>query len=68
MTENAKLNFRIARLRYQMKGTQSDIRLLIGAGLDCAPAADRLRRMQADLLALIARRDEFVREEFRCPA
>ena len=56
MTQVANLNFRIARLRYQMSATQSDMRLLTNAGLDCANASKRLRRMQADLLALIAER------------
>jgi outer membrane murein-binding lipoprotein Lpp len=56
MTQVANLNFRIARLRYQMKVAQSDIRLLTNAGLDCAHASERLRRMQVDLLALIAER------------
>lgn len=32
MTKLANLNFRIARLRYQMKGVQSDIRLLTMPG------------------------------------
>ena len=63
MTKLANLNFRIARLRYQMKAAQSDIRLLTNAGLDCANASTRLRRMQADLLALIAEREALV-----CPA
>lgn len=63
MTDNANLNFKISRLRYQMKGAQSDIRLLTNAGLDCANASERLRRMQADLLALIAKR-----EAPACPA
>ncbi len=40
-----------------MKGVQSDIRLLTNAGLDCANASMRLRRMQADLLVLIAERE-----------
>jgi hypothetical protein len=63
MTKLANLNFRIARLRYQMKGVQSDIWLLTNAGLDCANVAMRLRRMHADLLALIAER-----EALACPA
>ncbi|WP_441241594.1 hypothetical protein [Tardiphaga sp. 768_D3_N2_1] len=63
MTKLANLNFRIARLRYQMSGVQSDIRLLTSAGLDCANASMRLRRMQADLLVLIAER-----EVVACPA
>jgi hypothetical protein len=63
MTKLANLNFRIARLRYQMKGVQSDIRLLTNAGLDCANASMRLQRMQADLLALIAEC-----EVLACPA
>jgi hypothetical protein len=62
MTESAKLNFRIARLRHQMRGTQADIRLLSSAGLDCTNAAARLARMQGDLLALIAQR-----EALSCP-
>lgn len=57
MTERAKLNFMISRLRYQMRGVQSDIRMLTNAGLDCADASERLARMQAELLALIAERD-----------
>ena len=57
MTESAKLNFRIGRLRYQMRGTQADIRLLTTAGLDCANAAARLARMQSELLGLIAQRE-----------
>jgi hypothetical protein len=63
MTPLAKLNFRISRLRFQMRGMQSDIRLLSNAGLDCANAAARLARMQAELLALIAER-----EALACPA
>jgi hypothetical protein len=62
MTESAKLNFRIARLRHQMRGTQADIRLLSNAGLDCRNGAARLTRMQAELLALIAQR-----EALSCP-
>jgi hypothetical protein len=57
MTENAKLNFLISRLRYQMRGVQSDIRMLTHAGLDCANASARLARMQIELLALIAERE-----------
>lgn len=63
MTRLATLNFKISRLRYQMKGMQSDIRLLTNAGLDCSQASERLRRMQADLLVLIAER-----EGLTCPA
>lgn len=59
MNQNDNLNFKIARLRHQMKGAQSDIRLLTNAGLDCANASERLRRMQAELLMLIARRQTF---------
>lgn len=62
MTESAKLNFRIARLRHQMRGTQADIRSLSGAGIDCTNAAARLARMQGELLELIARR-----EALSCP-
>ena len=62
MNESAKLNFRTSRLRFQMRGTQADIRLLTSAGLDCANAAARLARMQAELLALIAQR-----EALACP-
>ena len=62
MTDSAKLNFRIARLRHQMRGTQADIRLLSNAGLDCANAAARLTRMQGELLTLIAQR-----EALACP-
>jgi len=56
MTELAKLNFRIARLRQRMRGMQSDIRLLTDAGLDCSDACERLRRTQREMLELIARR------------
>ena len=63
MTRLAKLNFMISRLRFQMRGVQADIRLLSNAGLDCANAAARLARMQAELLALIAER-----EALKCPA
>ncbi len=63
MTRLAKLNFTISRLRFRMRGTQADIRLLSSAGLDCANAAARLARMQAELLALIAER-----EALKCPA
>jgi outer membrane murein-binding lipoprotein Lpp len=68
MTQVANLNFRIARLRYQMKATQSDIRLLTNAGMDCAHASERLRRMQADLLALIAERQARTRPASVSPA
>jgi hypothetical protein len=57
MTQLATLNFKIGRLRFQMKGMQSDIRLLTEAELDCTHASERLRRMQSDLLALIAERE-----------
>jgi hypothetical protein len=57
MTKLANLNFKIARLRHQMRGVQSDIRQLTNAGIDCANAAARLRRMQGDLLRLIEERD-----------
>lgn len=57
MTDLAKLNFRIARLRTRMRGMQADIRMLTSAGLDCASACDRLRRTQQEVLALIAVRD-----------
>jgi hypothetical protein len=63
MTQLAKLNFRIARLRFQMRGLQGDVRLLSNAGLDCSNAAARLARMQSELLALIA-----AREAMACPA
>jgi hypothetical protein len=63
MTEIANLNFRIARLRYRMRGAQADIRHLTNAGLDCANASRRLRRMLIDLLALIV-----AREALACPA
>jgi len=56
MTELAKLNFRIARLRQRMRGMQSDIRLLTNAGLDCSDACERLRRTQREMLELINRR------------
>lgn len=56
MTDLAKLNFRIARLRTRMRGMQSDIRMLTNAGLDCADACDRLRRTQREILELIAKR------------
>ena len=57
MTELAKLNFRIARLRHQIRGMQSDIRQLTNAGLDCSDACDRLRRTQREMLDLIAARN-----------
>jgi hypothetical protein len=57
MTKLANLNFKIARLRHQMRGVQSDIRQLTNAGIDCANAAARLGRMQGDLLTLIGERD-----------
>jgi hypothetical protein len=63
MNEIANLNFKIGRLRHQMRGTQSDIRLLTNAGLDCANASERLRQMQFALLTLIAKR-----EALGCPA
>ncbi len=56
MTDLAKLNFRIARLRTRMRGMQSDIRLLTDAGLDCTDACERLRRTQREMLDLIAGR------------
>jgi len=68
MTKLATLNFKISRLRFRMGGVQSDIRLLTNAGLDCSHASGRLRRMQADLLALIAQRESLRREGLRCPA
>ena len=56
MTDLAKLNFRIARLRQRMRGMQSDIRMLTNAGLDCTDACERLQRTQREMLELIARR------------
>jgi hypothetical protein len=57
MTDLAKLNFRIARLRHRMRGMQSDIRLLTNAGLDCTNACARLRQTQREVLELIMTRD-----------
>ncbi len=56
MSDLAKLNFRIARLRTRMRGMQSDIRLLTNAGLDCTDACERLQRTQREMLELIAKR------------
>ncbi len=64
----ATLNFKISRLRFLMGGVQSDIRLLTHAGLDCTHASSRLRRMQVDLLAVIAERESLRCESPRCPA
>lgn len=61
MTEIANLNFKIARLRHQMRGMQSDIRHLTNAGIDCAKAAARLGRMQDDLMKLIEQRNQIER-------
>lgn len=57
MTELAKINFRIVRLRTRIRGMQSDIRRLTNAGLDCGNTCERLRRTQRELLELIAQRD-----------
>jgi hypothetical protein len=57
MSDLAKINFRIVRLRARMRGMQSDIRVLTNAGLDCANACERLRRTQRELLELIIARD-----------
>ncbi len=57
MSDLAKINFRIVRLRARMRGMQSDIRMLTNAGLDCSSACERLRRTQRDLLDLIVARD-----------
>lgn len=57
MTELAKINFRIVRLRTRIRGMQSDIRGLTNAGFDCGNACERLRRTQRELLELIAQRD-----------
>jgi hypothetical protein len=59
MSDLAKLNFRIARLRTRMRGMQSDIRHLTNAGLDCTDACERLRRTQREVLELIAERSMF---------
>ncbi|QUS40231.1 hypothetical protein RPMA_16355 [Tardiphaga alba] len=56
MTDLAKLNFRIARLRVRMRGMQSDIRLLTNAGLDCTDACERLRLTQREMIKLIVKR------------
>jgi hypothetical protein len=46
------LNRNIARLRRDVRLQSFEIEQLIAADLDCTPAAQRLMRAQADLVAL----------------
>ena len=54
------LNRNIARLRRDVRLQSCDIERLIAADLDCAPAAQRLMRAQADLVLYIEKRERLM--------
>jgi hypothetical protein len=54
------LNRNIARLRRDVRLQAFEIEQLIGADLDCAPAAQRLMRAQADLVLYIEKRERLM--------
>ena len=54
------LNRNIARLRRDVRLQSSEIEQLIAADLDCASAAQRLMRTQADLVLYIAKRERLM--------
>ena len=53
MDRNMVLNQNIARLRRDVRLQASQIEQLIAADEDCSSAAQRLARMQADLVLVI---------------
>jgi hypothetical protein len=59
------LNRNIARLRRDVRLQASEIELLIAADEDCSSAAQRLARMQADLVLFIEKRERLKTSERR---
>jgi len=59
------LNRNIARLRRDVRLQASEIEQLIAADEDCSSAAQRLARMQADLVLFIEKRERLKTSERR---
>ena len=57
------LNQNIARLRRDVRLQTWEIEQLIAADLDCSSAAQRLARMQADLVLFIEKRERLMASE-----
>ena len=57
------LNRNIARLRRDVRLQASEIEQLIAADEDCSSAAQRLARMQADLVLFIEKRERLKSRE-----
>jgi hypothetical protein len=57
------LNQNIARLRRDVRLQTWEIEQLIAADLDCSSAAQRLARMQADLVLFIEKRERLMTSE-----
>lgn len=55
------LNRTIARLRRDVRLQAGEIEQLIAADLDCSSAAQRLARMQADLVLFIEKRERLMK-------
>jgi hypothetical protein len=57
------LNRNIARLRRDVRLQAWEIEQLIAADLDCSSAAQRLARMQADLVLFVEKRERLMASE-----
>ncbi len=61
----ALLNQNIARLRRDVRLQTREIEQLIAADIDCTSAAQRLMRIQADLVLFIERRERLKQGELK---
>jgi hypothetical protein len=59
------LNQNIARLRRDVRLQTREIEQLIAADIDCTSAAQRLMRMQADLVLFIEKRERLKQGELK---
>jgi hypothetical protein len=59
------LNQNITRLRRDVRLQASEIEQLIAADIDCTPAAQRLMRMQADLVLFVEKRERLMRGDLK---
>jgi hypothetical protein len=59
------LNQNIARLRRDVRLQASEIEQLIATDIDCTSAAQRLMRMQADLVLFIEKRERLMQGDLK---
>jgi hypothetical protein len=59
------LNQNIARLRGDVRLQAWEIEQLIAADIDCTSAAQRLMRMQADLVLFVEKRERLMQGELK---